>query len=387
VVAEIDEIAALTAQIETTSHTGRRNRLIDLRGRVLDAIDASPERSAMLRALLAHPRPSVRMVAAWRCGWRHVETQESERVVTALAEGGGAFSGDAKRWLESRERMAAYRPEAPMREALAYEPPPKGCSFEAADAFIAGAVSPKRARALVPLLRRSIRLWPRAHGGDPRASCLGGLPGLPPGYAWPTFEDEPRLFLGQINCAEIHAAIGDNPLPPQGLLQFYGDHDEVYGCGPMDSGATLFFPDPGALQPAAAPIAGFLELPRCGLDAIATVELPHPKSETIADLAFSPAEQKAYCDLRAKLAALNGPAQWPEFGSKIFGWPDLIQRDLGDDCGEPGAGAALLLQIGWFHDGAKSECWGPGGLVYFILNEEAIVAGRFEGAAMEMQCT
>lgn len=279
------------------------------------------------------------------------------------------------------------QPEQPAR-VLSYDPTPSGCSHAEAAELIARSVSEPLARKILPLLRPAIRIWPRADAGDPRASCFGGLPALPRGHAWPTFEDKPMLFLGQINGVELHAAVGANPLPKRGLLQFYGDDDEVNGCGPYGDSAVLYFPDPGPLRPASAPIEDFVVLPRCGVDFYTTGELPDPRSEIVANLRLSAAEQEAYGDLRGKLTTLGGAAgDMHDRQSKLLGWPDLIQRDLGDDCGKPDAGAALLLQIGWYHDGANWQGWGPGGLVYFILSAQAIAKARFDLAAMEMQCT
>jgi hypothetical protein len=384
---ELDEIASLIAEIEAASHVGRRNRLMTRQGHVFDAIDADPDRIALLRALLAHPEPAVRMAAAWRCGWRHALPEEAERAVTELAERPGAIGQRARQWLGSRARMATYQWAPPPTKTLSYDPMPAGCSPEAAAELIARAFAKKRARTLQSLLLRVIRLWPRARADDPRASCFGGLPALPQGYVWPTFEGEPLLFLGQINCAEVRAAIGPNPLPERGLLEFYGDHDEVTGCGPSGSGVAFYFRDPDALEPVPAPVPGFLELPRCGLDFYETVELPDPLSDVVAGLRLSPAETESYRKLKGELAALTGPRLWPDRPSKLLGWPDLIQRDLGEDCGEPDAGVSLLLQIGWWHDGARSQAWGPGGLVYFILGRRAIEDARFDRAAMEMQCS
>jgi hypothetical protein len=270
---------------------------------------------------------------------------------------------------------------------LPYEPTPVGLARNTAMEMIAGAVSKPRARKLSHLLRRAIRLWPRAHGGDPSASCFGGLPMLPPDYLWPSFEEKPLLFLSQINCAELHAAIADNPFPKRGLLQFYGDKDEVTGCGPYGSSAILYFPDVDALQPAPAPVEGYDELPRCGLDFYETAELPDPSSEEIAELDLSAAEQAAYDDLRKKLTALAAPGDFQDRQSKLLGWPDLIQRALGEDYGPPGANDVLLHQIGWYHDGHVHQSWGPGGLVYFTVNQKELLEGRFDDAQMEMQCT
>ena len=69
------------------------------------------------------------------------------------------------------------------------------------------------------------------------------------------------------------------------------------------------------------------------------------------------------------------------------GLRELIQRDLGGDFGKSDAGENLLLQIGWYHDGRDWQHWGSGGIVYFILHADAIVAARFGDAEPEMQCT
>lgn len=308
--------------------------------------------------------------------------------VTELAERLDEIGREARSWLESRTRMASeYRHEQPPPRVLNYYPMPEGRSRAAATELIKRSVSKERAQTLLPLLRRAIRLWPRTRADDPLASCFGGLPVLPPGYAWPSFEDEPLLFLGQINCAELHAAVGANPFPQRGLLQFYGDHDEVNGCGPTGDSAVLYFADAGALQPAAAPIQDFIELGRCGLGFYETVELPDPLSDVIAGLRLSPTEREDYRNLRGELMAPGAPGQMKEPPSKLLGWPDLIQCDLGEFSNQPRPGEALLLQIGWYHDGAEWQYWGPGGQVYFILNDEAIANARFDLAEMEMQCT
>jgi hypothetical protein len=385
---EIDEIASLTAEIESTFHVGRRNRLMTRQGHVFDAIDASAERLELLRALLAHSDPSVRLAAARRCGWGRVLLEGAERAMTEVAKRPDGIGREAREWLERLPRMASeppWRPPPPKTQS--YDPTPAGCSNEAAAELIERLLPGERAGALLPLLLRVIRAWPGPRTDDPRASCFGGAPVLPPGHAWPSFEDEPLLFLGQINFAEVHAAIGPNPLPERGLVQFYGDHDEVNGGGPMDSGLVLSFPDPGALQPAPTPVPDFLELPRCGLSFYETVELPDPLSDTIVGMRLGPDEARKYAELREKLMALSGNGGiCDRFPSKLFGWPDLM-RDLGADCGAPDAGRSLLLQIGWYHDGARWQDWGPGGLVYFILGQREIEKARFDLAAMEMQCS
>jgi uncharacterized protein YwqG len=382
---EVAEIVELSAQIASSRHVGRSNRLLTRRDRLFAAIDRHPDRLILLRALLDSPQREVRMAAAWRCGRGGALLEEAERAVTELAKKEGETGSQARNWLDARARMTAGKETSKIHKALPYDPAPPGCSHEMATALIARSLSRDRGAALNQLLARAIRLWPRAHAGDPRASRLGGLPMLPPGHAWPDFDGEPLLFLGQIDFAELCAAIGATPFPERGLLQFYGDHDEVMGCGPVGASAVFYFPDASVLQSTSMPIEDFFVLPRCDLDFFETIELPDPRDYRIAELNFASDEKKAYRDVRRALTALASHGEMYDRGSKLLGWPDLIQREVGEDSGVPGE--QLLIQMGWWHDGAEHQCWGPGGLVYFILNQDAIAEARFDEAMMEMQCT
>ncbi len=60
------------------------------------------------------------------------------------------------------------------------------------------------------------------------ASRLGGWPDLPENHIWPTWQQRPMSFLGQINLAEAHQAQPDLRLPKNGLLLFFiGCSEEV----------------------------------------------------------------------------------------------------------------------------------------------------------------
>lgn len=52
-------------------------------------------------------------------------------------------------------------------------------------------------------------------------SRLGGWPDLPKNHVWPTWQQRPMSFLGQINLAEAHQAQPDLRLPKTGLLLFF----------------------------------------------------------------------------------------------------------------------------------------------------------------------
>lgn len=74
--------------------------------------------------------------------------------------------------------------------------------------------------------------------------------------------------------------------------------------------------------------------------------------------------------------------------SKLFGWPELIQRDL--DCTWSRGGESrsqLLLQVGQYDNGAESHWWGPGGLLYFMISDADLAQRRLDRAVFEMQCS
>jgi uncharacterized protein YwqG len=247
------------------------------------------------------------------------------------------------------------------------------------------------AEELLNLLRPSIRLWPQPGGGDPLASRFGGLPAVSAGFAWPFANEEPMWFLAQINCADLGGTALALGLPRKGLLAFFGDHDDVNGCGPIGGGFVCYFADVKGLAPAALPLEDFEPQISCGMDFYESWELPDAESETIAPFGFSREEKAAYLHLRDEIAGfMCTDDAWRlmkcrNSTSKLLGWPDLIQNEL-DSIGYFGE-ARLLLQLGEYHDGAEWHGWGPGGLVYFVIGDTDLTAGSFERAELDMQCT
>ena len=84
-------------------------------------------------------------------------------------------------------------------------------------------------------------------------SRLGGLPDMPPGTPWPTFQDIPMMFVAQLNCAELQGHGADDLLPVQGLLLFFRSNqwafsDEEEGCA-----RVLHVEDPSTVETTVAP--------------------------------------------------------------------------------------------------------------------------------------
>jgi uncharacterized protein YwqG len=53
------------------------------------------------------------------------------------------------------------------------------------------------------------------------SSKLGGQPDLPDTFDWPTFDNKPMIFFGQINLADIKNLDKENILPQNGILYFF----------------------------------------------------------------------------------------------------------------------------------------------------------------------
>ena len=124
--------------------------------------------------------------------------------------------------------------------------------------------------AIISLARPAIGVWPQPlpAAANPGMSRLGGMPSIPEDWNWPTLDDEPMLFVGQINCAELAALESARLFPRSGLISFFGDYGFLNGCtGGMEEegGAVFHWPETTALSLASKPIKDFQRLRSCAL--------------------------------------------------------------------------------------------------------------------------
>ncbi|MFC5068452.1 DUF1963 domain-containing protein [Flaviflagellibacter deserti] len=384
----VNEIAQLSREIKETAHIGRTNRLITRQNRLYEQAEASPANTELFRALLNHPDPDVQMTTAWYCGWRRFMVQDAEATVSGLVARGGEIGSRAARWLDSRERMAAGISRAlEIPRVLPFPGAPACHSRDAVIGAIRTRFSGRRVEEMSALIRRAILLRPTEAANDPRSSRFGGLPIMAPGHSWPEGELEPLVFIGQINCAELYAAVGETPLPSEGLVQFFCDHDDVHGCEPTFEYAVIYCPSADGLRLTEPPVEDFEPTVQCGLAFYETMELPHPNSSAIQALRLDDTETSLYEAMYGELFAEPGK-NWKYHcdNSKLFGWPDLLQGDLVDySYVEPDFD--LLLQIGEYHDGASSQSWGPGGIVYAAISDDDLGKRDFTNAQIVTQVT
>jgi hypothetical protein len=160
---------------EGTEHIGRQNRLARRRSNIVDALKARGEARQVLERLAQHSSEQVRANAKGALDWLDKPAQE-------------------------------FAPE-PLREPQILwqcdHPPPAPLTRDEIAERLRRSVPASRDR-LMNLAPPAIGLWPQRRADIPAvASRFVGTPPAPPDWEWPTFEDEPMLFVRSIarSCA------------------------------------------------------------------------------------------------------------------------------------------------------------------------------------------
>jgi uncharacterized protein YwqG len=138
-------------------------------------------------------------------------------------------------------------------------------------------------------------------------SKIGGAPDLPPGKNWPTWQDSPMAFIGQVNLADIAAHDEEGLLPHSGLLSFFcaidGTAAGVMGSldDPSSWRVSHFDGDQSTLVqlPFPAELPELLKFPACQTSFSREPTLPDLKSREIRGLLLSAQEQDIYIDVES----------------------------------------------------------------------------------------
>ncbi len=348
---------------EATEHIGRKNRLASHRSKIVQELKARGEAHSVLQRLAGHSDENVRAWAVGNLNW--LDKPRSETSLAAV-------------------------PRRPLRPEILWQcdhqPPPALTRDEIAERLRRSV--PEFCDRLMDLALPAIGLWPQRRAEIvATASLFGGTPLAAPDWQWPTFADEPLLFVGQINCAELHGLPGAELLPSSGLLTFFGDHDAVQGCEPFGPAGVHLWPDVDRLVPAKAQIDPIEVFPSCALVPRPILDLPHPFSRAVSKLGLNEQQQKSYFDVWLEVRDHGIPPACVGYASfsKLLGWPDLVQSDLWrfQDEGD----ARLLLQVDEYCNGEELHGWGPGGSLYYLLADRDLRAGRYEACEFEGQFT
>lgn len=380
---------------DAIEHVGAANRQMDLRIKILRELkDRSSGSLLQLRPLLQHSDLNIRYVAALQ--FRVSDPVAFQDTMEFLQGAGGDIGRSAKRMLDEPPLvMPSVRTAHTPHEQAHWQPnnvPPAPIPWAEIVHQLTGAC-PAHADQLLRLARPAIGLWPVPLRMELPlyASRLGGMPNAPHGFVWPVAADEPMLFLGQINCADLRGLPGSEYLPSQGLLVFFGDHDTINGCMMTGHGGKVFhWPESSELEPAVPPLEILTVILACGLTFRPLIDLPHPESNDLQAILHDSAQVEKYQAFYEALrhhGISDATMHFCGF-SKLLGWPDLVQSDdLDLFLDTPVSARRLLLQLDGYSNGKEFQDWGPGGSLYFLIDETDFANGDFEAAQLTGQFT
>jgi Domain of unknown function (DUF1963) len=244
---------------------------------------------------------------------------------------------------------------------------------------------------LAALARRSMRMAPAAHSASTEIE-FGGRPLMNDGQQWPSWQDRPLTFLGQVEAGE---QLGR-------LLFFYDAVGRPSGCLAAHRGSARVLrandrrlvPADGPALPT-APVAG--ELAR-------ELAIPRAVSAKVEALALSDDERDSWEALRGELASRQGIELTDRQSGifqvihRVFGYPDETTGEMPLTCELASAGEDVIEGRALLHPQAsklerRSSRWellaqlsGDGKLgwpwvaqrLYFWVDRDALAAGELE---------
>lgn len=243
----------------------------------------------------------------------------------------------------------------------------------------------------------------------PVASRIGGLPDVPPRFAWPEGPDAHLAFIAQLDLGEVNGDGRIEILPRAGrLLFFYDVCDQPWGFYPDERArwAVVHLPpdQSGTLRAATAPAdLDEEDAPRRAvpLDPVAIDSLPSPAR---LDVDLDEVADSTFDEIDQVLARPFGTHPRHQVG----GFPCALQPDTmelqceliaqGISCDDESIEEdprfamlvrrsvrwRLLLQLD--SDDAAGLSWGDAGMLYFWIPEEAARSRRFDEVWVILQC-
>jgi hypothetical protein len=242
--------------------------------------------------------------------------------------------------------------------------------------------------ALSELGRLSLRMVPSAHTA-PGELEFGGRPLMAEGQEWPSWQERPLTFLGQVDVGE----------PLGRLLFFYDVTGRPSGCLAAHRGSARVL---RATERRLAPVEGPALPPSALAGQLAgELVLPRASSAAVEKLELSDEEQDAWDALRAELANLqgtglsDGPGGVFQVVHRVFGYPDETGGEMPLTCELACSGEDVIEGRAQLHPQAgklvhRSSRWellaqlsGDGKLgwpwvaqrLYFWVDREALAAG------------
>lgn len=269
-------------------------------------------------------------------------------------------------------------------------PLPRALSCADLEQKVAAAYPDEFGRWLASQIRPAILPWPRPEPTNPAVSRFGGKPLAPKDWTWPAYDDEPMLFIAQIDCAVLQGTAIASLLPPDGLLSFFGDPDLSGGSdfgGGKERGAVFHWPRETELVTRDPPEPDIEIVPCAGIEFLETFTLPHLFSSVVERQAKGGVDDRdfrmRYPERRGFSSLADGTKVSPDNMSQFLGWPQWVQNEL--YAPDTRAKWRLLLQVGTYDNGVKNHWWGPGGSLYFMIRETDLAARRFDRVEFDAQ--
>ena len=251
---------------------------------------------------------------------------------------------------------------------------------------------------------------------------FGGVPDVPADFVWPTFEgvglednavkSRPLSFMAQFNCGALATLDEEGLLPKTGLLSFFYEMDsQCWGFDPKDAGCArvFWFEDISPLSPAQVPedLEEDYRFPALNIDMDA--DASHPGWE---DFSLGRETNADDWDLFDEVVE---SMEIEEDGSKLLGWPAVIQNNMTFDCefvsrgyylGGPEGYAEIPAEERRRAEETSTEDWrllfqldsleseeadfdlmfGDCGMLYFYIRKEDLLARRFDRIWLVSQC-
>lgn len=351
---------------DATENVAKANRLAGCEAQIVHEMKARGHERQMLQELARHSNDTVR-----------------------------SWAESKLKWLDNSLPPSPSPQRRPLRPEFVWQPdhsPPAAMRREEIARQLKDAV-PNYCDRIMRLALPAIGLWPQRPGADSVAtgSRLGGMPLAPVGWQWPMEDDEPLVFLAQINCSDLRGLPGAEVLPSSGLLSFFAEYDGVMACRfEARTIAIHHWPDVGALMPAIPPIPPILIPPSSPVAIRRMIDLPHPHSQAITNLKLG--EERLLRYTTAWNAVRNhgipaGIGRNCSF-SKLLGWPALVQHrdpDQFEFNHDLKSKIRLLLQVDDYVNGEEWHAWGSGGSLYFALPEKELLARNYAACEFDIQ--
>jgi uncharacterized protein YwqG len=259
---------------------------------------------------------------------------------------------------------------------------------------------PDVAEAWCSVFRPAVRLSTERIGA--RVGQLGGAPALPVGADWPWWQGAlPMNFVAAVDFAALPRVPGGIEAPASGsLLLFYCD--EWYNAeGSPDLtalGGVVVVPAGAETAEQTAP-EGLEAFPRCELFGEIVGTFPGGEQEvlrrTFAADGVALSDESNQSEEFDDLLQASGSAPYHQIGG--CSWPiqgppeDEVARAVlpagtaEADYGDEALRWLLLAQID--SDPAGGLTWGDVGILYWLIRDDDLAAGRFDRVRCVMQCS